>query len=65
MSNRIEEAAQMAVLGLDPYKYLYSEDIFERVMLVELHNRVIKLKRQQDENLAIIIATKVGQLFKK
>ena len=55
----------MAALGLDPFKYLYSEDIAERVMLVELHNRVMEIKNKQDENLAILIANKVGQLFKK
>jgi len=61
----MEEASQMAALGLDPFKYLYSEDIAERVMLVELHNRVMEIKNKQDENLAILIANKVGQLFKK
>jgi hypothetical protein len=65
MSERIEEAAQMAALGLDPFKYLHSEDITERTMLIELHNRVRDIREKMDENLAVEIANNVGKLFKK
>lgn len=65
MSERIEEAARMASLGLDPFKYLSSRDQQERLMMVELTNKIHTIRETMDENLAILIANQVGKLFKR
>ena len=65
MNEGIESAAQMALLGLDPFRFLDTHDYFERALLIQLHNRVMVLKKIQDENLAVAIANNVGRLFKK
>lgn len=65
MTERIEEAAQMAALGLDPFRFLYTRDSMERGLLVELHNKTVEAKRRLDHNLAVEIANMIGQLFKK
>jgi hypothetical protein len=64
MTERIEEAAQMAALGLDPFKYLESRDSMERAMLVQLSNRTLEMRNILDNNLAVAIANNVGKLFK-
>lgn len=64
MTERIQEAAQMAALGLDPLRYLQSRDIMERSMFVEIHNRVQEIQNTRDKNLATEIANQVGRLFK-
>lgn len=55
----------MALLGLDPMRYLYCRDPMERAMLVELHNRVHELHKVDQENLATQIANKVSKMFAK
>jgi hypothetical protein len=55
----------MAALGLDPHRYLEARDVFERTLLIQLHNRVSEIRQRMDDNLAIEIANRVGQLFKK
>lgn len=64
MTERIEEAAQMAALGLDPFRFLYSRDSLERSMLLELHNKTMEARSKLDHNLAVEIANMVGQLFR-
>jgi hypothetical protein len=65
MNERIEEAASMAALGLDPFRYLETRDMLERVMLIELYNHTQRVRKIHDHNLAVEIANQVGQLFKK
>jgi hypothetical protein len=65
MIERIGEAASMATLGLDPWKYLESRDVQERAVMIELHNRALELRDRMMHNLAVDIASQVGQLFKK
>jgi len=54
----------MAVLGLDPFRYLYSRDTDERILMIELSNEMIEVKKIMDHNLAVDIANMVGRLFK-
>jgi len=65
MTERIKEAAQMAALGLDPFRYLETRDMSERSMLLTLYNEVFEIKKTMDHNLAVEIANMVGQLFKR
>lgn len=65
MTEGVEIAAQLAVLGFDPLRYLYTEDDFERNLMTELANRVQKWQQQRDRNLAAEIANQVGRLFSK
>ena len=65
MTERIKEAAQMAALGLDPFRYLETRDMNERVMLTTLYNEVYEIRKIMDHNLAVEIANMVGQLFKR
>lgn len=65
MTERIDEAASMASLGLDPFRYLESRDVSERIMIAQLHNKMVEIDTVRRENLAIEIASKVSQLFKK
>jgi hypothetical protein len=55
----------MAALGLDPLKFLETRSTLERALLIELHNRTLKVKQTMDHNLAVEIANQVGRLFKK
>lgn len=54
----------MALLGLDPFRYLYSRDAEEIGIMSELHNCMLEAQQIQQENLATEIANKVSQLFK-
>jgi len=65
MTERIKEAAQMAALGLDPFRYLETRDMSERSMLLTLYNEVFEVRKTMDHNLAVEIANMVGQLFKR
>jgi len=65
MTERIKEAAQMAALGLDPFRFLETRDMNERVMLTTLYNEVYEIRKIMDHNLAVEIANMVGQLFKR
>ena len=65
MTERIKEAAQMAALGLDPFRFLESRDSFERALLMELHNQVLEVRKTMDHNLAVDIANMVGKLFSR
>jgi hypothetical protein len=65
MTERIKEAAQMAALGLDPFRFLYSRDAMELSLLTELHNQVLEIRKMMDHNLAVEIANNVGKLFKR
>ena len=56
-------AAQLAVLGLDPIKFLKCRDSFERNLMVELSKEIQKYKEMMDENMAVRIANAVGKLF--
>lgn len=64
MSERIKEAARMAILGLDPFRYLESRDVHERVLMSALFNEMIEQQDLMHENLATHIANKVNLLFK-
>ena len=55
----------MAILGLDPFRYLESRDSTERALIAELYNQILAKKKIMDHNLAVEIANAVGQLFKR
>lgn len=55
----------MAALGINPLPFLRTESTLEQAMWIELKSRLIKLKEVTDHNLAVAIATQVGNLIKK
>jgi len=63
INDGIEMAAQLAVLGLDPIRFLTCRDSFERNLMVELSKEIQKYKEMMDENMAVRIANAVGKLF--
>ena len=65
MSEGIEVAAQLAVIGINPLKYLYTKDDFERNLLTKLANRMQHYQKIRDNNLAVAIANQIGRLFKQ
>jgi hypothetical protein len=60
----IDVAAQLLVLGLDPLKFLLTEDGFERGLMIELANRSQKYRQIMDQNLARAIANAVAESFR-
>jgi hypothetical protein len=60
----IEVAAQLAIVGLDPLRFLYAKDEFERQLMLHLGKKMSKWQQQRDHNLAVDIANQVGKLFK-
>jgi len=61
----LDTAAQMSVLGLDGIRFLETRDYFERNLMIQLGERIAKVRQQWDHNLAVDIANCVGQLFKR
>jgi hypothetical protein len=61
----IDVAGQIGALGLDPMRFLYTTDGIERMIMIKVAERVSYHKNKMDENLATMIANKVGQLFSK
>lgn len=61
----IKTAAQLAVLGLDPMRFLETKDGLERSIMVELGRHMAELKGKMDHSLAVDIANQVGKLFKR
>lgn len=55
----------MALLGIDPLRYLNTTDDLERDMLIEIHNRAIRIDEIRRHNLAAEIAREVSKLFGK
>lgn len=60
----IDAAAQMAVIGLDPLRFLYTRSSFERQLLGRLAERIKFYHDIERRNLAVEIANQVGKLFK-
>jgi hypothetical protein len=51
-------------MGLDPLKFLLTEDGFERGLMMELATRSQKYRQILDQNLARAIANAVAESFK-
>jgi hypothetical protein len=60
----IDTAAEMAMLGLDPLKFLYTKDDMERDLFFVLRDKLIEQREKFDNNLAVAIATQINELFK-
>jgi len=58
-------AAQLGVLGIDPWRFLATRDSLERNVMVAVANEMVKIRQTMDQNLAILIANQVGRLFKR
>lgn len=59
----IDVAGQLAALGLDPFRFLNSRDMFERSMLQKLAERIDYHTFKIHERLAITIANEVAKKF--
>ena len=64
MREGIEAAGQLGVLGLDPLRFLYCRDPFERQLMLEVAKVIHKYQDRRDRNMAVDIANQVGKLFK-
>lgn len=59
----IDAAAQIAVLGLDPFLYLNNKDFFERTIMEKLAEKMDEYLVVQQERLAKMIANEVAKRF--
>lgn len=64
MNEGMDAAARLGALGIDPLRFLYAKDDFERNLMLVLGDKVLQQKQILDKNLAIEIASAVGKLFK-
>lgn len=59
----VDIAVDMAALGLDPLVFLRTTDDTEKALLMEVYERLVKVKEIQDRNFAIEIANQLGKVL--
>lgn len=59
----IEAAAMIAAAGIDPTRYMSTADEVEQLAIVAVASRAIELRRFENEQLAVLIANKVGEML--
>jgi hypothetical protein len=55
----------MALYGLDPLRFLRTNDSLERLAMQKILQEAIAFQDKLDERRAALIANKVGELFRK
>lgn len=59
----IRAAAEMLALGLDPLRFIYTQNELERQILIEVKNQALEVKGILDQRLAVEIANQVSKIF--
>jgi len=60
----VDTAAYMAALGLDPLSFLRCSDPLEQAIYSQVAEKLQEIRKIQDHNLAVEIASQVGNLFR-
>lgn len=61
----MDAAGAMAALGINPERFLITDDPTERAAWIAIARRAAVHRDRMDENLAVQIANAVGRLFRR